>query len=92
MTTKERCFFLCVILVVVLVTVFKTADAGDWYYYEHPETYEIYPTLRGTDIRDYSRPGYHIEVDRYENERAYPTLPGTDIRDYSRPGYRIDRR
>lgn len=45
----------------------------------------IYPTLPGTSIRDYSRPGVKIEGDK-----AYPTLPGTGIRDYSKPGYKID--
>lgn len=42
----------------------------------------IYPTLPGTNIRDYSRPGY-IE----QGKDIYPTLPGTNIRDYSEPGY-----
>lgn len=42
----------------------------------------IYPTLPGTNIRDYSKPGY-IEQGR----DIYPTLPGTNIRDYSEPGY-----
>ena len=45
----------------------------------------VYPTLPGTSIRDYSRPGAKIK----DNE-VYPTLPGTSIRDYSKPGYRIN--
>ena len=46
----------------------------------------IYPTLPGTDIRDYNQPGVRIE----RNGNAYPTLPGSNIRDYSRPGFKID--
>ena len=42
----------------------------------------VYPTLPGTNIRDYSKPGY-IE----QGKDIYPTLPGTNIRDYSEPGY-----
>ena len=45
----------------------------------------VYPTLPGTSIRDYSRPGAKIE-----GNKVYPTLPGTSIRDYSKPGYKID--
>ena len=51
----------------------------------HAEDATVYPTLPGTSIRDYSRPGVKIEGDK-----AYPTLPGTSIRDYSKPGYKID--
>lgn len=99
MTTKERCAFLCII-VVVLVTVFSSVEAGDWgyyyddYYYEPIETYHVYPTVPGTmGLRDYDQPGWRIEVDRFGNERGYQTVPGTrDLRDYDRPGYRIDRR
>lgn len=42
----------------------------------------IAPTLPGTSIRDYSKPGYV-----QEGNNTYPTLPGTSIRDYTRPGY-----
>ena len=45
----------------------------------------VYPTMPGTNIRDYSRPGMKIE-----DNNIYPTIPGTDIRDYSRPGARIE--
>lgn len=50
----------------------------------HGEDATVYPTLPGTSIRDYSRPGVKIKGDK-----AYPTLPGTSIRDYSKPGYKI---
>lgn len=93
MTNKERYLFLFMIIAVVLVTIFRSANASEWgHYYEPAAVYDIYPTLPGIDVRDYSRPGYRIEVDRFDNERAFPTLPGTSIRDYSQPGYRIDRR
>lgn len=42
----------------------------------------IYPTYPGTNVRDYSQPGY---VEKGNN--IYPTLPGTDVQDFSRPGY-----
>ncbi len=95
MTTKERCAFLCIIIVVVLVTVFSSVEASDWdYYYEPIEIYHAYPTVPGTmGLRDYDRPGWRIEIDRFGNERGYQTVPGTrNLRDYDRPGYRIDRR
>ncbi len=45
----------------------------------------IYPTIPGTSIRDYSRPGFKVE-----GENIYPTLPGTSVRDYSKPGFKVD--
>jgi hypothetical protein len=45
------------------------------------QSQDIYPTLPGTSIRDFSKLGVHIEGDK-----AYPTLPGTNLRDYSKPG------
>ena len=47
----------------------------------------IYPTIPGTSIRDYSRPGAKIE-----GNKVYPTIPGTSIRDYSKPGYKIEKK
>lgn len=44
-----------------------------------------YPTVPGTQIRDYSLPGWKVE-----GRDVYPTVPGTDIRDYSLPGYHIE--
>lgn len=80
-------------LLLLLSMVVPKAEASDRnYYYEPAEVYNIYPTLPGVDVRDYSRPGYRIEADRFDNERVFPTLPGTNIRDYSQPGYHIDRR
>jgi len=43
-----------------------------------------YPTLPGTSVRDYSKPGAVVRGDM-----VYPTLPGTSVRDYSKPGIRI---
>ena len=40
-----------------------------------------YPTLPGTSVRDYSKPG-----SRVDGNAIYPTLPGTNVRDYSKPG------
>ena len=51
----------------------------------YAEDAAIYPTLPGTSVRDYSKPGLKIE-----GNEAFPTLPGTSIRDYSKPGLRID--
>ncbi len=45
----------------------------------------IHPTLPGTNIRDYSQPGYIQRGDTMSQ-----TLPGTHIRDYSAPGLRLD--
>ena len=45
----------------------------------------VYPTLPGTNLRDYSKPGARIEGDM-----IYPTLPGSSLRDYSKPGARIE--
>ena len=50
----------------------------------------VYPTIKGTKIRDYSKPGYKIETDKKGNKVAYPTVKGTNIRDYSKPGYKIE--
>lgn len=50
----------------------------------------VYPTVKGTNVRDYSKPGYKIETDKKGNKVAYPTVKGTNIRDYSKPGYRIE--
>ncbi|WP_018412451.1 hypothetical protein [Methyloversatilis thermotolerans] len=54
-------------------------------------TTDIYPTLRGTQIRDYSRPGMRIEEDAYGTS-VYPTAPYSNVRDYSKPGWRIEQR
>lgn len=54
---------------------------------EKEDDYSIYPTLPGTEIRDYSRPGATIE-----GNTIYKTLPGTNIRDYSKPGYKIEKK
>lgn len=46
-----------------------------------PQT-AIYPTIPGTSLRDYTKPGYVIE-----GNHAYPTIPGTSLRDFTEPGY-----
>lgn len=46
----------------------------------------IYPTIPGTQLRDWSRPGYRVEGDK-----VYRTLPGTSIRDWRMPDYTIQR-
>lgn len=51
----------------------------------YAEDTTVYPTLPGTNIRDYSQPGVKIKGDM-----MYPTMPGTNIRDYSKPGYKIE--
>lgn len=50
---------------------------------------QIYPTLRGTQIRDYSKPGMRIEEDAYGTS-VYPTAPYSNVRDYRKPGWRIE--
>ena len=42
----------------------------------------IYPTIKGTSLRDYTAPGYVVE-----GNHAYPTIPGTGLRDYTERGY-----
>jgi len=54
--------------------------------YANAEDKLLYPTVPGTEIRDYSKPGYIIK-----GKNIYPTYPGTDMRDYSRPGYKIEK-
>lgn len=67
----------CIIIISILAAgTCLSAIAGD---------VTIYPTIPGTNIRDYSQPGVRIE-----DNNAYPTIPGTHIRDYSRPGARIE--
>lgn len=46
---------------------------------------EVYPTIPGTSVRDYTKPGYIID-----GAEAYQTIPGTSVRDYTRPGYVIE--
>lgn len=50
----------------------------------------VYPTLKGTSFRDYSKPGVRVETEAYGNRMAYPTLPGTSIRDYFKQGTRLE--
>jgi hypothetical protein len=47
----------------------------------------IYQTHPGTNIRDYSKPGYRIE-----GNNIYQTYPGTNIKDFSKPGYKIEKK
>ena len=53
----------------------------------------LYPTIPGTDVRDYTASGWIIETDqgRYDGKQyMYPTIPGTEVRDYTKPGFVID--
>ena len=52
--------------------------------YANAEDKLLYPTVPGTEIRDYSKPGYIIK-----GKNIYPTYPGTDMRDFTKPGYKI---
>ena len=52
--------------------------------------YTAYPTLPGTTLRDYSKPGTRVETDSRGNTIAYPTLPGSTLRDYNQPGIKIE--
>jgi len=52
-------------------------------------TTTVYPTLRGTQIRDYSKPGVRIEEDAYGTS-VHPTAPYSNVRDYRKPGWRIE--
>ncbi len=53
-------------------------------------TVDIYPTVRGTQIRDYSKPGTRIEEDA-NGSTVYQTMPYGNVRDYRKPGWRIER-
>lgn len=67
-----------IILTLALSTVFGLALADA----------EIYPTYPGTNLRDYSKPGYTVREDPHGTGRTvYPSYPGTSMRDYSKPGY-----
>jgi hypothetical protein len=51
-----------------------------------------YPSLPGSNVQDFSRPGYRIEsTPTWGNTNVYPTVPGTNFRDFTRPGITIDR-
>ena len=67
-------------VLVTFLTICSALSAADY----------VYPTIKGTKIRDYSKPGYRLEKDRKGNTIAYPTLKGTSIRDYSKPGFRVE--
>lgn len=69
------------IAIVVLASLALTAVL---LYAENDRADGIYPTLPGTSIRDYSKPGYTVQ-----GNTMYQTLPGTGIRDYSAPGYTV---
>lgn len=43
----------------------------------------FYPTIPGTQFRNYSKPGVVIQ----EDGKVYQTVPGTNFRDYSAPAY-----
>ena len=51
------------------------------------QTAIIYPTVPGTNLRDYSQPGVAAET-KGGTTIFYPTIPGTNVRDYfsSTPG------
>lgn len=53
------------------------------------DSFTIHPTIPGTSVRDFSRPGYNVDTDR---GTIQPTIPGTSVRDFGRSGYRIERR
>jgi hypothetical protein len=56
------------------------------------DTVEIYQTLPGSTVRDYSAPPQRYQVDELGgNTVLHPTLPYTSARDYSRPSAVIDR-
>jgi len=64
------------VFIAILGSIGFSANAGD---------VTIYPTIPGTNFRDYSSPGMKIE-----DNNVYPTIPGTNFRDYSRPGAKIE--
>lgn len=89
--------FVITAVAILFIVLINAADAADHrfdrnYFDEPTSSYEVYPTLPGTDIRDYSEPGLVIERYHDGTEVGYPTLPGTAIPNYSQPGYRIERR
>jgi hypothetical protein len=49
------------------------------------DTY-IEPTIPGTTLKDFDRPGFVRQGDN-----VYQTIPGTTLRDWDAPGYRIQR-
>lgn len=67
----------------ILLTILLITAIGIEQTYAYDQT--LYPTIPGTNVRDYSAPGYV-----QEGNTIYQTIPGTNVRDYSAPGYRID--
>lgn len=90
--------------VIITLLILACASVGaqdycDWdCHLPYTEYREIWPTYPGTEIPDYTRPGYLSErrisplTGRVTEESVYPTHPGTMIPDYTRPGYTIDYR
>jgi len=68
---------LCVVLVLL------------WSITAFAEEVFIYRTYPGTNLQDYSQPGYILEFPTRRGEpfHMYPTYPGTALPDYSQPGY-----
>ena len=53
----------------------------------------VYQTLPGTSVRDYSKPGMKVQKSTFGGgTNVYQTLPGTSIRDYSKPGWKIEKK
>lgn len=51
----------------------------------------MYRTVPGTNMKDYSTPGYRIQPMQNGTSNLYQTIPGTNIRDYSQPGLRLEQ-
>ena len=66
------------LIVTVFVVVFLAGTAA-------AESARVYPTIPGTNVRDYSRPGMVVK-ESAGRVVVNPTLPGTNVRDYSKPG------
>lgn len=50
----------------------------------------IHPTVPGTKVRDYTKPGLIIEKNG-DKTFAHPTLPGTEVRDYTKPSFILEQ-
>jgi len=72
-------------ILLVVFTVLRSVNRNATSDYRPParDSYTVYPTYPGTDVRDYRKSGVRVE-----GSTAYPTIPGTDVRDYRQPGTR----
>lgn len=75
-------FFLKTTLICLGITLTATTWA---------ERIEVYPTIPGTNLRDFTRPGTIYENDGHGRIVVQPTEPGMSIPSFSEPGAIVEQ-